>query len=325
MASTPNKDGTYAGTPQNRGVGKDRERILRYPEKPISKKDDYLLITTIDYIPPGLATNTGGFGNASQLNNFDILRETDRDGAYIKQYIENIILPLPRAITDGQSASWGEDSVNALIAAGIGVAQSAITEGLGEAAATIGNVFNNAGKDTSKITSAATGLAVNSLVGNSNQLNINSLVSRATGQIVNPNVELLFNGVTLRGGFNFQFDMMPRSSTEGQNIRKIIRVFKKNMVPSKGAGTNAASGFFVKSPKVFLLRFMQGDRDHPFLNKFKVCALTNMSVDYSGSGQYASYTDSTPVHMVMNLQFQELSPIYSEDYDSPAAQGGVGY
>ena len=119
--------------------------------------------------------------------------------------------------------------------------------------------------------------------------------------------------------------MMPRSSTEGQNIRKIIRGFKKNMVPSKGAGTNAASGFFVKSPKVFLLRFMQGDRDHPFLNKFKVCALTNMSVDYSGSGQYASYTDSTPVHMVMNLQFQELSPIYSEDYDSPAAQGGVGY
>ena len=325
MASTPNKDGTYAGTPQNRGVGKDRERILRYPEKPISKKDDYLLITTIEYEPPGLGTNTGGFGTASDINNFGDLRVVDDAGQYVRKYAENIILPLPRAITDGQSASWGEDSVNALIAAGIGVANSAITESLGEGFETAANIFKDAATKPENIKAASTALAINALTGKGQQLNINSLVSRATGQIVNPNVELLFNGVTLRGGFNFQFDMMPRSSTEGQNIRKIIRLFKRNMVPSKGAGTNAASGFFVKSPKVFLLRFMQGDRDHPFLNKFKVCALTNMSVDYSGSGQYASYTDSTPVHMVMNLQFQELSPIYSEDYDSPAAQGGVGY
>ena len=324
MASTPKKDGTYAGTPQNRGVGKDRERILRYPEKPISKKDDYLLITTIDYIPPGLGTKTGGFDNASRINNFANIRELNNEGEYFRKYVENIILPLPRAITDGQSASWGEDSVNALIAAGIGAGKNIMEGNAKGALNTVNNIFKTAGDDAEAAKAAAGGLAINSLMGKEG-LNINNLVSRATGQIINPNVELLFNGVTLRGGFNFQFDMMPRSSTEGQNIRKIIRVFKKNMVPSKGAGTNAASGFFVKSPKVFLLRFMQGDRDHPFLNKFKVCALTNMSVDYSGSGQYASYTDSTPVHMVMNLQFQELSPIYSEDYDSPAAQGGVGY
>lgn len=323
MASTPNKDGTYAGTPQNRGVGKDRERILRYPEKPISKKDDYLLITTIDYDPPGIETSTGGFNNASVTNNFANIRVTDNAGKYLRKYVENIILPLPRAITDGQSASWGEDSINALIAAGVSAANNLLTNPKKSVDDAV-SIFDNTTKEKEKIQAASAGLAVNALIGKEG-INVNSLVSRATGSIVNPNVELLFNGVTLRGGFNFQFDMMPRSSTEGQNIRKIIRVFKKNMVPSRAGGTNAAAGFFVKSPKVFLLRFMQGDRDHPFLNKFKVCALTNMSVDYSGSGQYASYTDSTPVHMVMNLQFQELSPIYSEDYDTPAGEGGVGY
>ena len=54
-----------------------------------------------------------------------------------------------------------------------------------------------------------------------------------------------------------------------------------------------------------------------------------MSVDYSGSGTYASYHDATPVHMVLNLQFQELSPIYAEDYDNIEKQipnyNGVGY
>ena len=59
---------------------------------------------------------------------------------------------------------------------------------------------------------------------------------------------------------------------------------------------------------------MSGGKSHPFLNQFKICALTNMSVNYTGSGTYATYSDATPVHMVMTLAFQELTPIYNEDY-----------
>ena len=43
-------------------------------------------------------------------------------------------------------------------------------------------------------------------------------------------------------------------------------------------------------------------------------ALKNMSVNYTGSGTYATYTDTSPVHYKLNLQFQELDPIYAEDY-----------
>jgi hypothetical protein len=48
-----------------------------------------------------------------------------------------------------------------------------------------------------------------------------------------------------------------------------------------------------------------------------------MSVNYSGSGQYATFNDATPVHMILSLQFQELSPIYAEDYQNVTE--GVGY
>ena len=54
-------------------------------------------------------------------------------------------------------------------------------------------------------------------------------------------------------------------------------------------------------------------------------ALTNMTVNYTASGAYATYEDATPVHLQMTLQFQELNPIYNEDYDDIPLEKGVGY
>ncbi len=45
----------------------------------------------------------------------------------------------------------------------------------------------------------------------------------------------------------------------------------------------------------------------------------------TGSNTYATYSDGTPVHMQLTLQFQELTPIYAEDYDSTEGKSGVGY
>lgn len=52
-------------------------------------------------------------------------------------------------------------------------------------------------------------------------------------------------------------------------------------------------------------------------------AMKGMQVNYTGSGTYAVYGDSTPVHMKMTLNFQELNPIYYEDYQDTDI--GVGY
>jgi hypothetical protein len=72
---------------------------------------------------------------------------------------------------------------------------------------------------------------------------------------------------------------------------------------------------------------MSGGNPHPFLHSFKPCALTSMSVNYNGSNQYATYADATPIHMQVTLSFQELSPIYKEDYvdGNTFKLPGVGY
>ena len=293
---------------------------LRYPFKRIGADDDYMRFDVLEYKAPGI----GGIGGQT---GFDLRSTEDAFGSGTNTLLRSIILPLPKAISDGQGASWGDSSINALAAAGASAAASMIQEdrNILEAAGQITEKFNQeVGDKTTRdsMATAAIALGMNALTGGDGD--INSLVSRATGNIVNPNVELLFNGVQLRGGFNFIYDLIPRNQTESESIKNIIRTFKQQMLPNK-----RSTGFFIKAPNVFRLKYMRGGKIHPFLNLFKICALTNMSVDYSGSGTYSSYHDATPVHMVLNLQFQELSPIYREDYDNiknkQPEYNGVGY
>ena len=291
---------------------------LRYPFKRIGADDDYMRFDVLEYKAPGLTGLDAGAG-------FNLRSAEDAFGTGTNTLLRSIILPLPKAISDGQGASWGDDSINALTAAAVSGASSVIKEkeGVVDVLGSLAEKFNKelgtkVTRDT--MSTAAIALGINSLTGQEG--NINSLVSRATGNIVNPNVELLFNGVQLRGGFNFVYDLIPRNQTESESIKNIIRTFKQQMLPNK-----RSTGFFIKGPNVFRLKYMRGGKVHPFLNLFKICALTNMSVDYSGSGTYSSYHDATPVHMVLNLQFQELSPFYAEDYDkiNSAEYNGVGY
>ena len=59
-----------------------------------------------------------------------------------------------------------------------------------------------------------------------------NLLSRAGGSILNPNLELLFDGPTLRP-FNFTFRLSPRNKTEVEQVKGIIKFFKKCVAVSE--------------------------------------------------------------------------------------------
>jgi hypothetical protein len=50
------------------------------------------------------------------------------------------------------------------------------------------------------------------------------------------------------------------------------------------------------------------------LNKFKVCALTGFSVNYSPDNNWTAYDEGQPVSVSITLQFKEIEPIYNTDY-----------
>jgi hypothetical protein len=154
-------------------------------------------------------------------------------------------------------------------------------------------------------------------------LNQNEVLSRIGGQVVNSNIELIFSGVRIREPFTFGFDIVPRSKKESDMVKAIIKKLKFHSAAKKQTG--AAAGIFLKAPEVFKLEYMSGNKSHPFLNKFKICALQGMTVNYTGSGTYATYADATPVNMVLTLIFQELTPIYADDYTTNIGDEGTGY
>ena len=98
------------------------------------------------------------------------------------------------------------------------------------------------------------------------------LLARGNGEIINPNMELLFGGPTLRN-FRFQFKMTPSNEKEAQQVKLIIRAFKRNMAPMAQGGTVNSGSFFLKTPNVFNLRYRTGNKNHPFLQPFQTMFL----------------------------------------------------
>ena len=136
-----------------------------------------------------------------------------------------------------------------------------------------------------------------------------SVLTRTTGAIVNPNMELLFSGPTLRP-FTFNWKMSPRDYEESEMIKKIIRMFKQSQAVKR-----SESMLFLKSPNTYAIRFLTArGREHGYLPKIKECALTGFSMNYTPDGNYQTYENSSMVAYEMSMSFKELEPIYHDEY-----------
>ena len=144
------------------------------------------------------------------------------------------------------------------------------------------------------------------------------LLSRTSGAVLNPNLELLFEGPDLRQ-FNYTFKMSAESAAEATQIKSIIRWFKKGMAVRKASGN-----LFLTTPNVFRIQYQKGNtgEHHDGLNRVKDCALLGCNVNYTPEGNYSTFTDGTMTMYELSLSFGELNPIYAEQYDSIK---GIGF
>jgi len=309
-------------------------RILRYPLAAIDKSQDMLLIRIYNNV-----TNKPGDGNITTVTDIKdasgnkirsdvkfapIKSKSDRFnepevGKELEKNARYIYLPVPQQVSDSLTVDYAADTLNPLQAIGLSLTTDTIREGPGAAAKKVTQMIKDAsaGISDSNLRALETvlgGQAINQLGAN---VSPQSLITRSSGQILQSNLELLFSNVTLRT-FPFVFDFTPRDPQEAQIVKDIIRTIKRATVPKRG------NGLFINSPDLFQFQYISnGNNDHPFLNKFKVGVLENISVDYTASGTYATYSDKTPVHMRMSLTLKEINPIYAEDYDDEPT--GVGF
>ena len=326
--------------------------VLRYPLELMTQETDYLQIDIQRYVPLQNYRSTPGSNSRYVTgNNF-----SNRAGRRLSQNLTTkplindgtILLPIPSDLKDMNAVKYDSHSLNGLEAMGaqattevsqflakqvasLGLlggpgfdANAAMEEGKSIIGGLVGDVKDGVGTMdavTNYLDKRFASQIVGMLGGN---VTPSQLLARGNGEIFNPNMELLFGGPTLRN-FRFQFKLTPRNAKEAEQIKLIIRAFKRNMAAQAEGGVSLNGNFFLKTPNVFKLRYRSGNNNHPFLNKFKQCFLSDMSVSYTGEGIYSTYDDGTPVSMLLDLSFKETQPIYDIDYDERPGEEAVGY
>ena len=222
------------------------------------------------------------------------------------EQIGSITLPVPNGVSDQNSVSFGQGTLNPVQKAISQTVLKSLLEGVGEGGKTAADIFKKTVTDPNT-KKALSGFVAGTVSG----IDPNELLSRTEGVVLNNNLALLFKSPTLRP-FTFQFNLSPRGREEAVQVQKIIRAFKQSSAVQRTKGE-----IFLAAPNTYALEFIDGRTNdtHPFLPNIKQCALLNVGVNYMPENSYMTYEDSSMVSYSLSLSFQELAPIFNSDYD----------
>ena len=293
-----NKDANYKST--SNGVGGS---ALYYPINRDRKDYDYLQVGAYQYAPNKF---TGSGTITSEIGSEERSLKPKSGGA------QKVFLPMqPTGLQEGNSVGWGQDSINAIEAAMANVAGSTVAGASKNFSQAAANAIGSTGKAMETLLGEG-GISKDDVAAYfAGQATGKNVLTRTTGKVMNPNLELLFSGPSLRS-FNYTFRFTPREQKESLMVRRIIKFFKKSMAPI----LSKEGGLFLESPHVFKLKYIhKNGGQHPFLNKIKPCALQNFSVQYAPDGSYMTYKDGSMTAYNINLTFGEINPIYDKDID----------
>ena len=286
-------------TQRDEMAGKPGQTLI-YPQDHAQGDFDFIKIVPIEYIPMLQA----GQDFAAMRDALSVKQRYLRKERVVGS---TMFLPMVPGISESNATDWAGDTINPIQIAAGQVAANAISNlgkgAFGEAAQ--GLMSDTGAAAQSMISDPRTKAFITAyFAGKAVGAN---LTARA-GIVVNPNLEVLFNGPKLRT-FQYNFKFTPRDDREAQTVKTIIKVFKKAMAPKR-----RAAQIFLNVPSVFKIKYlMRGKVEHPFLNKIKPCAMTSFNIDYTPEGSYMTYGDGSMTSYAVNMNFAELEPIYNND------------
>lgn len=273
---------------------------LKYPQNLHEKLQDCIKFSVMEYKPSKFKQGSGVLGG---------FEEHDRGGGGSgkewkdRNKIGSVVLPIPGGIREDNTVDWGEGKMNPIEAAMAKIGLDFLTSN--DAIGTVGKVGEAIQKRQREVGGGLALAITSAAVGGQT-----GLLTRQTGAVLNPNMQLLFKSPQLRP-FVFEFQLTPREPKEAREVMKIIRLFKQAMAPIR-----TDSMLFLKSPHTFRLEYLHQNQTHPYVGSIKECALLACSVDYTPNNNYSTYEDGVMTAYTLSLQFKELVPIYNDDYGS---------
>ena len=319
--------------------------VLKYPADAAygAGGQDYIRFETFKYKPP----NVGAFNKETRRNDnpavIDVIKGSGpKRSTNLGDYGNTIKLPIPNDLRVSNGVEWGGGKANAMEMAAFQGATNKIGDiekgGFGQlfkGLDNVGKLIEELGKldndDLGSGTAMTAFLAKMMLSSININVDTNQFVARSLGIAINPNLELLFSSPKLRN-FTFRFDFAPNDEDDAKMSRHIMRVFRQGMQPTGYAGRQSGqrigtANIFIGAPRVFRIGYFNGSNRIRGLPIHKICALTQVSTNFTPENVYQSYADSNavsnPVRSTMELAFTELTPIFAEDYLDPSGEGGT--
>ena len=178
---------------------------------------------------------------------------------------EKITLPLPAGLSYGDTIEYNNTDLGTLRGSLVQAAERKNVGGDGTAASDQDNrsafqkmseeIANRFGGDTGRL---------------------------LVGSAPNPNTRALFKQVGIRS-FQVSYKMIPDSKEEAENIKEIIKEFRKEMYPVPQFVGQTVSSF--KFPKLFKIRFYLGNDDkYEIEPKLQPAYLQSFTVSYNSGG-----------------------------------------
>lgn len=224
----------------------------------------------------------------------------DKDRVAKEVTVWGCALALPNDMTDSQTHNWGTSE--SVVSKGIGtLIDSASSIGLGKAGGAL------AGSKNKLASSAGRGISNNS------SFSVASVVKEVSHRmgnrqpIVNPMYWQDYKGTDPRS-FNFQWDLIPNSKEESDQILEILRKLKQYTSPKL-----TALELGLLSPYTFDITIANGHIDN--IMKLKNVAVRSLNINYVADGAVQFHHDGTPKHYTLSMQVVELRASTSEDFD----------
>lgn len=209
-----------------------------------------------------------------------------------------IYLPAPESIQIGDSATYNDAELG-FFGSQLSNAASAVSGNGGSLLGSISNLAKNIPKDIGGIIQGVSGIFTSSE-------DTKSAISIGTQTSLNKNITSEFTAVGTRA-YTFQFQLIPRSSSEATTIKSIVSAFRLGLYPT-------GNDYQLKYPPKWKIEIVSKPDGGGigYLPKLYETYMTQFSSSYNTSGNIWR-TDGAPLDTTINLSFTETRALTKED------------
>jgi len=152
---------------------------------------------------------------------------------------------------------------------------------------------------------------------------LSGVVEQSLGATPNPSLAVLFGGVGFRR-HRFEWFFAPKTSSESQTIRDIIKNLKMHSLPAFSQGvTNILDYPDMVVPSLFPWASTDGTDTYAYT--FKKCVIDSINFDYNPMRSPTFFTDTkAPTFIKLTMNLREIEYFTSDDFGGSGSALSVG-